>query len=48
MVIVPFETYETAENWNTKVTLVMDDNIPKKILSVDNVIIVFNVTELGN
>jgi len=39
---------ETAENWNTKVTLVMDDNKPKKILSVDNATIVLNLTELGN
>jgi hypothetical protein len=39
---------ETTENWNTKVTIVMDDNKPKKILSVDNVTIVFNLTELGN
>jgi hypothetical protein len=41
---------ETAEKWNTKVTLVMDDNKPKKkkILSVDNATIVFNLTELGN
>lgn len=38
---------ETAENWNAKVTLVMDDNIPKKILSVDNVTVVFSLTELG-
>jgi len=39
---------QNAENWNIRVILVMDDNIPKKILSVDNVIIVFNLTELGN
>jgi hypothetical protein len=39
---------ETAENWNTKVTLVTDDKTPKKILSVDNVTVVFNLIELGN
>jgi hypothetical protein len=39
---------EIAENWNIKLTLTMIDNIPRKIPSVDNVIIVFNVTELGN
>jgi hypothetical protein len=39
---------ETAENWNTKLTLTMEDNIPKKIPSVGNVIIVFILTELGS
>jgi hypothetical protein len=38
---------ETAENWNTKLTLTTED-IPKKIPSVDNVIIVLYLTELGN
>jgi hypothetical protein len=39
---------ETAENWNIKEALIMEDNIPLKILSVDSSTTMFNLIQLDN